>query len=317
MFTRLAIPTPFQIGPVNAYLAGRTVVDPGPGSEEAWAALLDELEGHGLSAGDVERVLVTHPHPDHFGLAARLREAGAEVVTSRYGAEIVRDFVGRFEYEQSFFVDFFERNGMARSTAETVTDLPESFLSVAPNVETDRRLDDGDTVTVEGVDLTAEDVQGHSAGELIFTFEADGEKQALVGDHVLNEITPNPLLQPPTEEGGERPRVLPAFNRSLKRLRERSFDRFLSGHRDVIEDPSRRIDETLAAHEERTANVTALVDGPTTAIDVMTGLFEDLPATEYFPAMSEAIGHLDVLEARGEVERRLNGGIYVYDEGER
>ncbi|USZ67830.1 MBL fold metallo-hydrolase [Halorussus salilacus] len=316
MFTRLSIPTPFQIGPVNAYLSGATLVDPGPGSEEAWAALLDGLEARGLGPADVEQVLVTHPHPDHFGLARRLREEGARVVASPTTAAIIADFEARLDHEQSFFVDFFERHGMARSTAETVTDLPESFLSVAPSVETDAELDDGETVEVDGLDLTAESVAGHAPGETIFTFETDGGERALVGDQVLADITPNPLLQPPAEgEGGEeRPRVLPAFNRSLERLRAREFDRLLPGHREEIEDPSARIAEILAAHDERTENVKTLVDGPTTAFEVMEGLFDDLPATEYFSAMSEAVGHLDVLEARGEVEPRERGGLVVYEE---
>ena len=333
MFTRLSIPTPFQVGPVNAYLAGRTLVDPGPGSEEAWAALLDGLEARELGPADVERVIVTHPHPDHFGLAARLREQGARVVASPGTAEIIRDFAARLDYEQAYFADFFERHGMARSTAETVTDLPESFLRVAPGVETDRELHDGDTVEVRETTLTAEAVQGHAPGETIFTYETDGSERAIVGDHVLPDITPNPLLQPPTEEGGEqttglrsssghrsdggeRPRVLPAFNRSLADLREREFDRFLPGHREEIDRPTERIGEILDAHEERTGNVRDVVSGPTTSVEVMQALFEDLPATEYFSGMSEAIGHLDVLEARGEVESRERGGVVVYEEVE-
>ncbi|PSP55036.1 MBL fold hydrolase [Halobacteriales archaeon QS_1_67_19] len=314
MFTRLSIPTPFQIGPVNAYIAGRTLVDPGPGSEEAWAALLDGLEARELEPADVEQVLVTHPHPDHFGLAGRLREAGARVVTSPATAAIVRDFEARLDYEQSYFVELFERHGMARTTAETVTSLPESFLSVAPSTETDLELADGDTVTADETRLTAEAVEGHAPGETIFTYETDGADRALVGDHVLADITPNPLLQPPSDPDGERPRVLPAFNRSLKRLRDREFDRFLPGHRDEIPNPSERIDEILAAHEERTGEVESIVDGPTTAVEVMEELFDDLPATEYFPAMSEAVGHLDVLEARGKVRPREQGGVIVYEE---
>lgn len=312
MFTRLTIPTPFQIGPVNAYFADDTLVDPGPGSEEAWAALLDALERRDRTPADIERVLVTHPHPDHFGMAARLREAGAEIVASEPTAAIIADFQRRFEQEKSYFVEFFERHGMARTTAETVTDLPESFLTLSPKVETDRVLADGDTVTIDGTEVTADRVEGHAPGELLFSFEADGERRAIVGDHVLNEITPNPLLQPPTDSG-ERPRVLPEYNESLRRLRERSFDRLLPGHRDMITTPTERIDEILDAHEERTANVRALVDGPTTSVEVMNGLFDDLPATEYFPAMSEAVGHLDVLEAREQVTRRENGGVVVYE----
>lgn len=312
MFTRLSIPTPFQIGPVNAYLAGRTLVDPGPGSEEAWAALLSELESTDLTPADVEQVLITHPHPDHFGLAARLRDHGAEVLAAPEASEIVGDFERRLAYEQDFFVDFFDRNGMARTTAEAVTDLPGSFLSLSPSVEVDRELADGDSVDVDGTELSVDHVRGHARGELLFSYETAGERRALVGDHVLNEITPNPLLQPP-EEGGERPRVLPAYNESLAELEAAEFDRLLPGHRDRVDDPAARIGEIIAANEDRTESVRDIVDGPTTAVEVMEVLFGDLPATEYFPAMSEAVGHLDVLEERGEVYREENGGVIVYE----
>jgi glyoxylase-like metal-dependent hydrolase (beta-lactamase superfamily II) len=82
VFDRVPVPTPFQIGPVNAYVAGRTVVDPGPDSEDAWDALRTALGERRLEPADVEQVLVTHPHPDHFGLANRLREDGATVVVA-------------------------------------------------------------------------------------------------------------------------------------------------------------------------------------------------------------------------------------------
>jgi glyoxylase-like metal-dependent hydrolase (beta-lactamase superfamily II) len=298
---------------VNAYLAGRTLVDPGPGSEEAWSALLDALEAQDLTAADIEQVLITHPHPDHFGLARRLREDGARVVASPGTAGVIRDFAARLEYEQEFFVDFFERHGMARSTAETVADLPEAYLSVAPAVETDLELADGESIEVDGETVTAELVDGHATGETIFTY--DGETSgAIVGDHVLPHITPNPLLRPPAEDGAERPRVLPAFNRSLEALRERPFDEILPGHGEVIDAPGGRIDEIRAAHAERTDEVVGLLDGPTTAFDVMEGLFGDLPATEQFPGMSEAIGHLDVLEERDRVTHSERGGVRVYEE---
>ncbi|WP_336002436.1 MBL fold metallo-hydrolase [Halorientalis halophila] len=312
MFTRLTVPTPFQIGPVNAYLAGRTLVDPGPDSEEAWSHLLDALDERNLEPDDIERVVITHPHPDHFGLAHRFRDAGATVVATPDAAAIVSDFEGRFERECEFFTDFFERCGMARSTAETVTGLPEVFLRYAPDVAVDQEVVQGDTLVVHDTVLDVDEVLGHADGECVLSFDADGERQAIVGDHVLLEITPNPFLLPPGEDG-ERPRVLPAYNRSLDRLRDRDYDRLLPGHRDLIDRPSERIGEIREAHEERTANVKALVDGPTTPVDVMEGLFEDLPVTESFAGMSEAVGHLDVLEDRGEVTLRDRGGVLVYE----
>ena len=312
MFTRVAVPTPFQVGRVNAYLAEGTLVDPGPASEEAWAALHAGLDEAGTRPEDLERVLVTHPHPDHFGLASRLREAGARVVASPTAATVMADFAGHLHREQEFFTEFFQRCGLSAETAETVTNLPEAFLSYAPDVATDRELDAGDTLSVDGTTVTADAVDGHAPGELIFAYHDEGRRSAVVGDNVLGDITPNPLLRMPPD-GGERPRILLAYNRSLERLREEGYDYFLPGHGDPIEDPTERIDEILAAHEERTERVRSLVDGPTTPADVMHGLFDDLPATEQFSGMSEAVGHLDVLEERGEVTQRESGDLLVYE----
>jgi glyoxylase-like metal-dependent hydrolase (beta-lactamase superfamily II) len=313
MFRRFEIPTPFQVGPVNAYLAGTTLVDPGPESDEAWSKLREGLEDAGMTPADVSTVLITHPHPDHFGLARRLREDGAAVFASGPAADVLGDFAGRLEYEQSFFVEFFQRHGVSERTAETVTDLPAVFLDYGPDCEVDRVLDDGEEITVAGRTATAERVMGHAAGELVFTYSTEGDRRAIVGDHVLRHVTPNPWLQPPPEPGAERPRPLIRFNRSLERLAERDFDRFLPGHGDRIDDPTGRSRAIRDAHERRTGEVRDLVDGPTTAIEVMEGLFENLAVTEYFGGMSEAVGHLDVLEDRGEVSRTERGGKVVFE----
>lgn len=313
MFECVSVPTPFEVGRVNTYLTGRTVVDPGPDSEAAWATLVEALEQQTLAPADVEQVLVTHPHPDHFGLAARLRETGASVVASPGAAAILEDFSGHLADEQAFFRPFFVRCGMADSTAETVTDLPRSFVHYAPSTDVDRTVSTGDTVTVADRVLAVEQVAGHAAGELLFALDAEGEHTAIVGDHVLPETTPTPFLQLPPESGGDRPRVLPAYDDSLAATRATGYDRLLPGHGDPIADPAGRIDAILAEHRERTATVEDLLDGPTTPVDVMAGLFGDLPATEQFGGMSEAVGHLDVLEARGRVAVREDGGLLLYE----
>jgi len=314
MFRRVSIPTPFQVGAVNAYVAGRTIVDPGPDSEEAWSRLLEALEARELGPGDVSQVVVTHPHPDHFGLAHRFQDAGARVLASPEGAAVMRDFAARLRYEQSYFTDFFERCGISRETAKAVTQLPEAFLPYARSVDTDRELDAGATLTVDDEPLTVDSVAGHAVGERIFSYDHNGRREAIVGDTVLGDITPNPFLQPPPEDGTARPRVLPAFNDSLHWLREQGHDRLLTGHREPVESPGERIDAILGEHDRRSDEVAGVVgEGATTPVDVMTALFGDLPATEYFAGMSEAVGHLDMLEERGRVEKRSSGGVYVYE----
>jgi glyoxylase-like metal-dependent hydrolase (beta-lactamase superfamily II) len=313
MFERLSLPTPFQVGPVNAYLAGRTIADPGPDSEEAWSRLLDALDARDLGPSDIEQVLITHPHPDHFGAAHRFRAEGARVLASPETATIVEDFSGRLEYEQSYFQSFFQRCGMDRTTAATVTDLPTAFLEYAPSVEVDRSLSPTDSLEVAGRTVTVDALAGHAAGELLFEYRDGDDRVALVGDNVLAEITPNPFLLPPDENGNPRPRVLPAYNDSLDSLREEEHDRFLPGHRDPITDPRIRIDEIRAAHEDRTERVATLLEQPMTPVEVMHELFGDLPATEAFSGMSEAVGHLDVLERRGRATVSDRGGLLVYE----
>jgi len=257
--------------------------------------------------------VITHPHPDHFGLAGRFRERGTSVAASPEAAAVIGDFDGHLDNEQAFFGPFLERCGVAPETARTIISLPDAFLEFAPDVGTDVELPDGSTLTVADATLDVQAVEGHAIGELIFSFESNGERRAIVGDHVLGGITPNPFLQPPPEPGGERPRVLPAFNRSLDRLRGEPYDQFLPGHGSRIVDPAGRIEEIRNAHERRTENVLGLVDGPTTPVEVMQGLFGDLPATEMFGGISEAVGHLDVLEARDRVTCTRREPEFVYE----
>lgn len=303
MFDRIAVPTPFEVGRVNTYVAGRTVVDPGPNSDQSWNALVDGLADLGLDPDDVEQVLITHPHLDHFGMGKRFADRGARMLASPQTAAIVADFPARLDEQQAFFAPFFERCGVEPAVAKTVVTLPDSFLNYATSFEVDEELAAGDTVDIDGASVTVDTVEGHAVGELTFEFDAGGEDHVIVGDIVLPETTPNPFLQPPPKDGGERPRQILRFNDTLAELAERDYDRMLPGHGELIDHPTERVNEIRTAHEDRTERVRELVDGPTQPIEVMEGLFGDLPVIETFPAMSEAVGHLELLEDRGVVER--------------
>ena len=86
----LVLPTPFPVGPVNCWLLRGdplTLVDAGPNTPEALAALEAGLAGHGLRIEDVELLILTHQHSDHVGLAATIRaRSGCRVA----GHELLR-----------------------------------------------------------------------------------------------------------------------------------------------------------------------------------------------------------------------------------
>jgi glyoxylase-like metal-dependent hydrolase (beta-lactamase superfamily II) len=312
MFERIPVPTPFEIGRINAYVAGRTVVDPGPNSEKSWNELVEGLAELGLEPADVEQVLITHPHIDHFGLGKRFRDLGADIVASPQTANIVEDYAGRVYYQQKYFGPYLQRCGMAKDLAETIVQLPEAFVQYASDFETDVVVEDGDTVTVADRTLDVIGAGGHAPGEIVFAYDEGDERHALVADNVLGHVTPNPFLEPPEELDGERPTALLNYNASLRRLREEDFDLLLPGHGDLIDNPNERISEVLDANEQRTAEVKEIVSEPIQPVDVMEELFGDMPVTEQFLCMSEAIGHLDVLEDRDEAICEDDGQEIVY-----
>ena len=92
---RIEIPMRPETGPVNAYLFTDpevVLVDTGPASPAAWEALTAGLASHGVSAADIQRVIVSHPHHDHFAQAGRLvQEGAAQVWIAEVGAPALLD----------------------------------------------------------------------------------------------------------------------------------------------------------------------------------------------------------------------------------
>ena len=266
----------------------------------------------GQDVADVERVLITHPHMDHFGLAARVRrESGAAVVAHEDAVAPLADPDGHLAREQAFFRPFLRTMGVPEELVDTVVDLPGPYAEFREPVEVDRRLQDGDVVDVGGVDdcgrleLEAVHTPGHAPGSVCFV--AATEDVAFTGDHVMLEVSPNPLLTLEPGNDDERTRSLPAYVESLDRIREVGASVGHAGHRDRIDDLPGRATEIADHHHERKERIAGLVgdagsDGGTTAYGIMKELFPDLPVTEMFPGMSEVIGHLDLLEDEGRVE---------------
>src|SRR5215475_15687812 len=86
---RISVPTPFYIGPVNVYLIAEdpiTIIDTGPKTKEAVQALRDGLRQHGFRVSDIRRIVLTHAHEDHCGLARSVRDEAkdAEVLVHEW-----------------------------------------------------------------------------------------------------------------------------------------------------------------------------------------------------------------------------------------
>src|SRR2546426_1795701 len=98
----ISLPTPFYIGPVNVYLIAEdpiTLIDTGPKTKEAVDALRAALHSAGLTVGDIRRILLTHAHEDHCGLARSLRDEAKDAEVLVHNWETGHR-AGRLEYEE-------------------------------------------------------------------------------------------------------------------------------------------------------------------------------------------------------------------------
>lgn len=306
----IEVPTPFPIGPVNCFLLLREQVvlfDTGPRTDEAWEQLVAGLAAHGVSPRDVDTVVITHGHLDHVGNLARFLDAsGAEAYAHPLAvARLKRHEDDRTEARQ-FVYDIMIELGAPEEISQAVADRRDSIRAFSEVVMIEHEIADDSIV----VGLRALHVPGHSPSDSIFVDKA--AKTAIGGDHVLTVTNPNPLIRRP-EAGQAREKSLVEYQASLRRTRALGLDRLWPGHGGCIEDPAAAIDAILARHERRCRRLRAAIadHGPATPFDLVQRLHPRLDVYYTDLGLSSVLGHLEVLEARGEVSLQHEDGTMV------
>jgi len=292
--------------------AGPYIIDTGWNTDEAFGALCDGLSHLGSSVADVQGVLVTHIHPDHYGLAGRVREAsGAWVALHPADAALITD-----RYEEP--TALLERMGaMLRRMGAPADEIPGLQNASMPvrglvdEVRPDVLLEDGDRPEVPGWDLSAIWTPGHSPGHLCFWEPAN--RLMLSGDHVLPRITPNVSMHP---QAGDNP--LGDYIDSLHKLEPYAPDEVLPAHEHRFVDLHGRLGELFAHHDQRFEEVLAAIrNGSGTAWEIAGHMLWSRPweRIEGFmrrAAVGEALAHLRALEVRGQV-KEISGEPSVWE----
>jgi glyoxylase-like metal-dependent hydrolase (beta-lactamase superfamily II) len=319
----IELPTPFPVGPVTVYVAGApadaaarepgeglTLIDTGPQSDEARAALESALDRLGHSLSNLERIVVTHAHADHFGLAADLAAAsGARVLTHPWNVFALGDYGDDRDRRVAFYAGMLQQAAVPEEIMQVVGRATRSLDRYARPVAVDQTLDEGDTLRLAGRDWQVLHTPGHSAG-LICLYEPTSQI-LLSSDHLLADISSNPLVEPPPPGHTERLRSLALYTQSLQRVAAMEIDRALPSHGPVIDDVAGLVRQRLAFHQRRMARVLdALHGGAHTTWDVTHALFPNLSPLDIFLAVSETIGHLELLEMEGTITgKEVNGTI--------
>lgn len=307
-----SVPVPIPNNPLRYVLVyvfetdrGPYLVDAGWNTDDAYHTLVAGLSRVGFEIGDVQGVLVTHIHPDHYGLAGRVREtSGAWIALHPADAALIKD---RYD-EPSMLLDdiatMLRRHGAPSEEVETLQQASMPVRSFVWAVEPDVLIEDGDKPEVPGWDLSAIWTPGHSPGHLCF-YEG-GHRLMLSGDHVLPRITPNISFHP---QAGPNP--LGDFLHSLDKVAAFATDEVLPAHEHRFVGLQGRVDQLKAHHHERFAEaVEAIKAGTTTSWGIASHLtwsrpWDRIQGFMRRAAVGETLAHLHALQALGVVRERV------------
>jgi glyoxylase-like metal-dependent hydrolase (beta-lactamase superfamily II) len=305
-----SIPTPFPVGPVNVYLAEGeplTLVDAGPRYDPARESLERALAGCGYRVADLQRIIITHAHADHCGMAAELaRASGAEVLA--HAASLPWLEKQASARRLAFYAEVMHWSGVPVKALVDLSRMRRGVERYDEPVVPDGTLADGDVLPLGGEDWRVLHTPGH-AGGLICLYQPQ-RRVIISSDHLLRDISSNPVVEPPAPGETERPRRLVEYMAQLRRVAELDVALALPGHGPPITDHRALIRERLAFHEQRGRHMLDVVgDDALTAHEIASLLFPDLDPVNYFLAISEVVGHLQWLEVEGRVTHIEQGGV--------
>ena len=305
----MRLPLPMALDHVNVYALddadGWTIVDCGldtTRAREIWQRLLDGP----LGGRPVARVLLTHHHPDHVGLAGWFQARGATLMTSRtawlFARMLVLDEQDRPTPEA---LGFWRRAGMPDAMiAERASQRPFNFAdAVHPMPLGFTRLVEGQQLRLGGRDWRVAMGNGHAPEHV--TLWSMTDDLVIGGDQLLSSISPN-LGVYPTEPGADPVgEWLESCERFAVLAAARGRDLVLPGHKLPFTGLPHRLRQLIDSHHGALARLEAALDAaPRSAVDCFDALFRrPIGSGEFGLAMVEAVAHVNHLAQAGRIRQ--------------
>jgi len=313
---QIELPTLYAYEKVNSFLFVEdvpTIVDCGENSDECWEALVDGLEANGLRPTDIKRVIITHAHIDHMGMAGRLaKECKAEI----YVSEKVHDWAVDLDKLMALRIQLFE-NILSK------TNLPLPFLSgflenfkafsnhwqTVPK-EKVKTFSSNGNLSIGGKEWKVIYAPGHSITQTCF-FEP--ETQIFLSADAILQQTPLAVIEQDMAEPSTRLESLPQMIKTLESLSKMTFSTIYPGHgtpfsnhQDLITNQIRRInnrsDECLAY----------IKDGFATVFEIAQNMYPISNPSQFFIGFIMTIGYLDILIEQKKIERSEKNNLWYF-----
>lgn len=314
---QIPLPVPYAVGPVNSYLfldPEPTLVDCGLKTDDCWQALNSGLAQQNLTVADIRRVVITHAHVDHIGLAGTIAaHSDADVWVSTlvqpWAENILEKWPGRMRFLLETLAPFgfpAEQLAMLEQGMATTTTMwdPVPFERIVTFA-----LDD--TIELGGMLWQVLYTPGHCINQTCFYQPESG--QFLAADMLLPSFTPTPVIEEPIDGSDERDPGLPRFLDSLGMVEELEISMVYPGHGDPFTDYRGLIERQSTRIAERTEQCYDLInEGTQTFPALLAAMYPGRAAADSFPALGMLLGYLDLLTDGGLVKGYMVDGMLHY-----
>jgi glyoxylase-like metal-dependent hydrolase (beta-lactamase superfamily II) len=311
-FHRIIVPTPFYVGPVNVYLIEEdplTLIDAGPRDDASLEALRSGLARLGHKLSDIKRIIISHAHADHYGLAQLIvEESGATVYIHQWDAPSVSADMDYGAYRALLT--------FAGVPSEIINQMElgyEKFRGFAYPLARVEKLKDEDEILFEHESLTVVHTPGHTPGSICLVRTSN--RMVFASDTVLKTITPNPVLSPDPIDHTRRFQSLGEYLVSLARIRELAPTVLKGGHGDDVTDYDEHFHRLYRFTKERQSKLLSLLPkNGASAWEASMLLFPNAHGYHRFLALSETVAHLDyaVSENKLAVVRREEQEVFQH-----
>ncbi len=311
------LPLPMKLDHVNVFCFedddGWTVIDTGFKSKKT-IAMWEEIMAGPMGGKPVARLIVTHHHPDHVGLAGWFqKEHGAELITTRTAWLMARMLQLDVQLEPvDETLAYWRSAGMDREIyAKRLTERPFNFADVVADLPLGfRRIKEGDTITFGGRTWDVHIGNGH-APEHATLWAQEGDL-VLGGDQLLATISPNlgvHATEPEADPVGD-------WLEACERLQQYATPEqlILPGHKLPYKGLPTRMRQLIENHHSALKRLLRDLATPMTAAECFPSIFKrKIGEGEYGLALVEAMAHLNHLYQTGQVTRtRREDDAYVW-----